>query len=316
MSRIEEALRRANQVALEPAQSGAGGQVEPLTTRVQGRVAMGAVVENRSEAEAAEAVSSVNVPVAPAATDGFGPATHSIEHVAENNNEKLIVSEVAQPTAVEQYRKLAAALHQVQTARGTRIVMVASATVGEGKTLTSVNLALTLSESFRRQVLLVDADLRRPTVHDLFQISNASGLNDGLKADHDGKLALIEVSPRLTVLPAGGPNQDPMSGLSSERMRRIIEEASARFEWVVLDTPPVGLLPDANLLAEMVDMIVLVIGAGSTPLHLVQSAVKALNRDRIVGVVLNRVDESQGAYQYYDYATTRRDRPNVAPMSA
>ena len=103
------------------------------------------------------------------------------------------------------------------------------------------------------------------------------------------------------MLPAGRPNPDPMCGLTSDRMRRIIDEAAAAYEWVVIDTPPVALLPDANLLAEMVDMVVLVIGAGTTPFEMVQRAVNAMDRNRIVGVVLNRVTRSPRAYQYYDY---------------
>jgi len=84
-------------------------------------------------------------------------------------------------------------------------------------------------------------------------------------------------------------------------MRRIIEEAAAKFEFVILDTPPITLLPDANLLAEMVDAVVFVIGAGSTPLPLIQRAIQALDRNRIVGVVLNRAVEQSSSYHYYEY---------------
>ena len=90
-------------------------------------------------------------------------------------------------------------------------------------------------------------------------------------------------------------------------MQRIIEEAAAKYEWVVLDTPPVGLLPDANLLAQMVDMIVFVIGAGTTPCAQIQRALAALDPTRIVGVVLNRGAEAKDSAQYYGYyaATSR-----------
>jgi tyrosine-protein kinase len=92
-----------------------------------------------------------------------------------------------------------------------------------------------------------------------------------------------------------------MGALTSARMRQVIEEASANFEWVVIDTPPVGLLSDANLLAAMVDMIVLVIGAGLTPYRLIERAVAALNHGRIVGVVLNRVVDAHASHHYYGY---------------
>ena len=142
--------------------------------------------------------------------------------------------------------------------------MVASAVAGEGKTLTALNLALTLSESYRRQVVLIDADLRRPRVHELLDISGVAGLNEALKGPGRSTLALVEVSPRLSVLPAGLPDPDPMGALTSRRMAEILDEAAARFDWVIVDTPPVVLLPDTNLLASMVDAAVLVIEAGRT----------------------------------------------------
>ena len=204
------------------------------------------------------------------------------------------------PAAAEQYRKLAASLHQLQMERGTRIIMVASAMASEGKTLTAANLALTLSGSFRRRVLLIDADLRRPAVHKVLDLPNVFGLNDGLNAPEEQKLTILEVSARLSVLPAGRPNPDPMSSLTSGRMRSIVKEAAARFDWVIIDTPPVELLPDAALLAEMVDGVILVVSAGRTPFRSIERAVKAIDRKLIVGVVLNRVADRSAA-QYYEY---------------
>ena len=140
-------------------------------------------------------------------------------------------------------------------------------------------------------MLLIDADLRRPTLHLWFKMSNASGLSEGLRATSDARLAVMPVSEYLSVLPAGPPDSDPMSLLTSDRLPRVIAEAREAFDWVIIDTPPIGLLPDANLLAAVVDAAVLVIHAGSTPLSLIQRAVDSLGRDRIVGVVLNRATE-------------------------
>lgn len=206
--------------------------------------------------------------------------------------EKLVVMKETSSISVEQYRKLAATLHQVQMERGSKVLMVASAVSGEGKTLTAVNLALTLSESYRRRVLLVDADLRRPQIHEVFQVPNVTGLNEGIKATDDQRLPVVEVSPRLVLLPAGRPDPDPMSLLTSDRMRRIITEAASAFDWVILDTPPVVLLPDTHLLARMTDLAVLVAAAGKTPYQMIARAVETLGRERIVGVVLNGVEES------------------------
>jgi capsular exopolysaccharide synthesis family protein len=200
----------------------------------------------------------------------------------------------------EQYRRLAAVLHDAQGTTGVRVVMVASALPSEGKTLTASNVALTLSESYRRRVLLIDADLRKPALHDLFRLATASGLIDGLEATSDIKLVLRQVSSHLWVLPAGRPTQDPMAGLTSERMRSVVEEAKASFDWVIIDTPPLMTLPDAHLLSSLVDGALLVVKAGSTPHDLVKRTAEMIGRNRVLGVVLNQAHElTEGAGAYY-----------------
>jgi protein-tyrosine kinase len=232
-------------------------------------------------------------------------------------NESLsgrIVSTPAAPAVLaERFRRLAASLHHAQLVDGLRTVMVTSADPGDGKTLTSANLALTLSESYRRQVLLIDADLRRPSLHDVFNVPNVSGLNDGLKAPSDARLNVIKISETLTLLPAGRPDPDPMSSLTSARMAEILQEASQRFEWIIVDTAPLGLLADASLLARMVDRSLLVIRAGQTPHASVERAVNALGREHILGVVLNAVEATAGEGAKYYYA---RDSDSADPPAA
>ena len=216
---------------------------------------------------------------------------------------KVVGTEGFPGAAQEQYRKLAAILHHAQVERGVKVIMTSSAMPGEGKSLTAVNLALTLSESYHRRVLLVDADLRRPTVQRIFGIPPISGLNDGLKGGEDRQMALTTVSERLFVLPAGRPEADPMSGLTSERMRRLITQAAATFEWVIVDSPPVGLLPDASLLSAIVDGVLLVVRAGKAPFSLVKRTVESLSHERILGVVMNAIDvaHDRNAGGYYEY---------------
>jgi len=246
--------------------------------------------------------------VDPAAIESV-PATREVPPSPEDAKkaERLILGPV-EPIVIEQYRKLVVSLSQMEVERESRIVMVASAMAGEGKSLTAANLALTLSASFRRQVLLIDADLRRPTIHTVLQIPNGSGLHEALMSPEPQRPSLVQYSPTLTVLTAGQANGDPMALLTSDRMRAILEQAGAKFEWVVIDTPPAGLLPDANVLAEMVDLILLVIAAGSTPFPTVRRAVDALDAKRIAGVVLNRVAAipSSTYHGYYDYARAAR----------
>lgn len=225
------------------------------------------------------------------------------ERIDSRLTEKIVVDQNMSPASREQYRRMAAVLHDAHNTQGLQVVMVASAAAGEGKTLTASNLALTFSESYQKRVLLIDADLRRPALHSVFRLDASMGLGDGLISQTESKMLVRQVSQRLAVLPAGRPSSDPMAGLTSERMRQLIEEARQSFDWVIIDTPPVMLLPDAHLLAAMVQGVVMVVRAGATPFDMIKRAVDTIGRNRILGVVLNRADTSAGPdhYTYYGY---------------
>jgi len=212
---------------------------------------------------------------------------------------KLVVSEDIMPATVEQYRRLAAVLHDLQAQGGLKTVMVSSAAPGEGKTLTIANLALTLSESYHQRVLLIDADLRHPSLHHVFGIPNEVGLTDAVRAG--GKpVPPVEISPGLSILTAGRPVSSPLAMLTSEHVRTVIADAALRVDWVLLDTPPVGLLPDAQLVARLTDGVLFVIAAGVTPYYLVQRCIAELGADRIVGTILNRVEQQRDdTHDYY-----------------
>ena len=246
--------------------------------------------------EEQEAVPSVAVGAAPGSI---------FERLDPRMAGKIVVDQAMKPIFREQYRRLAATLHQAQVERDLKVIMIVSAVAGEGKTLTAANLALTLSESYHRQVLLVDGDLRRPSLHAVLNVTAHGGLSEGLFADAEPKLTLHQISPRLALLPAGRPMSDPMAGLTSERMRRIIGEARTAFDWVIVDTPPVGLLPDGHLLASMGDGALLVVRAGGPSHALIQRAIESIGRDRVLGVVLNKAEEvaGEGYYYRYDYRT-------------
>jgi len=174
---------------------------------------------------------------------------------------------------------------------------------GDGKSHVVVNLALTLSESYRRRVLLIDADLRRPSLHRMFRVSNTRGLSEALKAETDEHVAAVRISETLTLLPAGRSESSPLGGLSSGRMKRIVVDAVSRFDWVIVDSPPVGVLADARLVAEMVDAAILVVRAGVTRLPDLEAAADALGHERILGLVFNAVDpiDIRGGSDYSHY---------------
>jgi capsular exopolysaccharide synthesis family protein len=217
--------------------------------------------------------------------------------------EKLVVGADVLPGMREHFGKVAASLFNLRESREIKVVMIVSAVPGEGKTLTATNLALTLSESYRCRVLLVDGDLRRPTLHQVFDAPNKAGLKDALAADGVAPLPTVRISSHLELLTAGTAGIDPMSALTSERMRLVVRQAAGEFDWIVIDTPPAELLPDARILASLADAAILVVEAASTKYELAQRAVENIGRDRFVGVVLNQLTDARdaGDYSYYGY---------------
>ena len=226
------------------------------------------------------------------------------EHVDVRYKGKIVLDAAVSPQSREQYRRLAASLHHAQAVSGIKVVMVTSALVGEGKTLTASNVAMTLSESYKKEVLLVDADFRRPSVHAVFGIAPYPGLAESLTAEQNEKIRVRVGSSGLGVLTGGRPTSDPIAALTSERMRQLVQEARTTFDWVILDTPPLAMLTDANLVSAMTDGALIVVKAGETPWDLVDRAVQAVGRERTLGVVLNRVTSqlpSTGYDDYYNY---------------
>ena len=214
------------------------------------------------------------------------------------------VPAAGQTAAVEQYRRLAGALIQGQVEHGIKVVMVTSSLAAEGKSLTAANLALTLSRSYQRETLLIDADQRAPSLHEIFHVDNTRGLSDCLSSPDGSRAATLQLFSGLTLMTAGRPTSDPMGGLTSARLQQLIAEAAAAFDFVIIDTPPVTLVPDASLMVALVDAAVLVIAAGSTQYETIERAVKTLGRDKILGTVLNRADRASAAYYGYGYPRT------------
>lgn len=293
MSRVYDALERAG------ARIDAGG---PAATATPSAADLDFAVESPPDRPAAE----------PAAPPGVQPAALSTFHrIAAEYEGKTVLDVTIDAVSREQYRRLAASLHQAQAASGMKVVMVTSAVVGEGKTLTASNIALTLSHSYQKQVLLIDADLRRPSVQAVFGLPAGSGLAEGLASAESVPLPVHQVSPRLGILAAGRPTSDPIAALTSERMRRLVGDARRVFDWVILDTPPVALLTDAKLVSAMTDGVVVVVRAAYTPWDLVDRAVQAIGRERTFGIVLNRAAlpaHRAGYYaDYYQYYAASSD---------
>jgi protein-tyrosine kinase len=292
MSRIDEALKRVSGATVSD-------RCDPAVEETGLRVSDALIDQYPHETRPApQAVHRIEKPRRRVAVPLTGRA---IRHNGFDGSlkGKLVVADDTPSVSVEQYRRLAAAVHELQIDSGLKTLMVTSALPREGKTLTVTNLALTLTESYGRRVLLIDADLRRPSIHQVFNLANVKGLGELLRSDCQ-ELPAFEVTPRLSVLPAGRPDSNPIAGLTSDRMRELLEHSAASFDWVLVDAPPVTLLPDAQLLARLTRAVIFVIGAGSTPYAMVERAVTEVGRDSIVGTVLNRIgDQHIPATEYY-----------------
>jgi Mrp family chromosome partitioning ATPase len=147
----------------------------------------------------------------------------------------------------------------------------------------------------------------------MFALPSAEGLTDSLAARREGKLPVQQVTPTLWVLTSGAVMNDPMSLLVSPAMKQLLEDAKESFDWVVVDTPPIAILPDANLLAAMIDTTLLVVSARSTPYPMVQRAAQAVGTNRILGVVLNRAEKTglPANYGYYGTKNHQLDHPTT-----
>ena len=303
MSRIDEALKRVSDDRRDRHQPEAGpvGSIRTVDVLLEEYPE-----ETPARAERAEAVTRPRSAVAaPRAMQVTRPLRFDASVTG-----KLIGAGETPTVCVEQYRRLAASVHEVQVESGLKTLMVTSTLPREGKTLTISNLALTLSESYTRRVLLIDADMRRPSIHEVFNLPNATGLSELLRSDRR-ELPLFEVTRLLSVLPAGHPDSNPTAGLTSERMSTLLEESAKSFDWILVDAPPVTLLPDAHLLARLTRAVIFVIGAGSTPYPLVERAIADVGRESIVGTVLNRIsDQNIPATEYYSeyHAAATSDR--------
>ena len=279
MSRIHDALERTRSGAGDAAAAGAPSQAafEP--------------------ARSTDAPGDARSPQASRPRSAIaGSATISREHglvrLSSTWGERLAAGPHARPALVEQFRQLAGTLHHLQRTRRIRSVMVTSASPGDGKTLTAVNLALVLSESYRANVMLIDADLRNPSIPNFASSIDGATLSDALRAETDLRLALVQLTPTLTLLPAGPAIPNSIEALTSPRMRLILDEATERYDWVILDASPIGPATDPRLLTSMVDGSLFVIRAGVTQSEDVQRGIEALGRNHVLGVVLNGVEGS------------------------
>lgn len=186
---------------------------------------------------------------------------------------------------------------------GPRVLAFTSASPGEGKSTVAAGLAILFAQN-RSRVLLIDADLRRPSIHRLMDVPQSPGLSGILAAIQPGDLQPRRGPvPGLDVVPAGAPQNLSAERLGSEAMKTLLSQARASYDWVVIDCPPALGLSDAAVIATLADGIVVVCSGNKTPRQAVRHVADQLHtvRARLLGVVLNRVDLQRHSYYYGRY---------------
>lgn len=224
----------------------------------------------------------------------------------------VVVTDSRSPAA-EAFRVIRTNLEFAAPDVGVRVLVVSSPLAAEGKSTTAANLALAVAQAGRR-VLCVDADLRRPSLHRLFNVPSTPGLSSILvgRATVEQARRVVASAPALELLPAGPLPPNPSELLGSARFTEFLAAARAAYDLVLLDVPPVLGMADAPLAARHADGVVLVVRAGFTRREALRGAVEALRRAdaHVVGVVLNGVRGGAGYYYRYTYTRSRdRSRP-------
>jgi len=288
MSRVHDALRRAEESGLAAQEFGIGSARSEEVRSSE----FGPVNGNR-----AAGLPPVRLNLHPGMLNDapkvpFQPATES--HLLDLNN--------SHETPAEEFRTLRTRLNHLQTLQPLHTIIITSPSPAEGKTFAAVNLALAQAHFAESAVLLADFDLRRPIIHSLFQVDRAPGLSDYLMGECTFAQALRRVEGmNLYLMTAGTPVKNPLELLNMRQAKALFEELPRLFNWAVFDTPPLLFSADANLLATLADGTVLVVKIGSTTYDNVLRAMQSLCENNVLGIVANgaRASELYSKYTYY-----------------
>jgi capsular exopolysaccharide synthesis family protein len=209
-----------------------------------------------------------------------------------------------QAQQAEQYRSVKARVEYLGRVAGKplQVLVVTSPSPGDGKTLTALNLSLVLSQDTARDTLLIEADLRRPSMRGFFEDAPREGLVEVLNNEIKLSTALIRPEgSRLLILPAGARPSHPAELLASPKMLRLLQILRRRFDYIVLDTPPVTAVVDADQLSSQADGVIMVVRAAATPRKLVRKAMDVVAKHPVVGIILNDVKTTPIDRYYHPY---------------
>lgn len=281
MSRVHEALRRAEQAGVPSAVPGQAATVS--VDQLSGRVNAAVATETQQLAD---------------------DVLRKIKVIPFKQSDEAMLIDPTRPNEAptEEFRTLRTRLNHMQSLQPIHTTVITSPSPAEGKSFAAANLALAQSQLAGNYTLLADFDFRRPIVHNLFQTDRSPGITDYLQ----GKIQLHEAIRRvgdsnLFIMPAGEAVINPLELLNLREVKVMLDRLPDLFNWVILDSPPLLFAADANLLSTLCHGTILVVRIGSTTIDSVTRAMQSLCQNNVLGIVVNgaRRGELYSKYTYY-----------------
>lgn len=303
MSRVHDALRRAEQGGVAPGETVGTPAAPPQGAYTQ-------------------ALPGSQVLAGVAAALAVPGLLEQVQEIPYTPAPEALLMDISRPqdTPSEEFRSLRTRLNHLQNLQPIHSVVITSPSPAEGKSFTAANLALAESQLAGHSTLLADFDFRRPVIHNLFQIERAPGATDFLLGNAPLASAMRKIAgANLYVMPAGTVVRNPLELLNLREVKSLFEDLPKLFNWVILDSPPLLFSADANLLGTLTDGTILVVRIGYTTIDMVTRAMQSLCENNVLGVVVNgaRAGELYSKYTYYysryGYEHHRHEEPEAEP---
>ena len=309
MSRVFEALTKATQEKGRQPDS----ELTAIYSRANEGVALESVSSNVERLISANGHSFEIPALSPRSTNGSKSWREKIEELVfgwdlrRYATHPIVALEEESP-ASEQYKILREQLKRLRREAGIRTIVITSPVKRDGKTTVAVNLAASIALDYEEKVLLIDADLRAPSVHRYFNADPSPGLTDYLSSNSTAALKGLIRDTHLSglrIVPAGKPSRFASELLAKDRMQRLIDDIHTMLpgHMIIIDSPPVLATPDPLVLSRQVDGVIMVIRAGKTPKDYLAKALSSFSVNKVLGVVLNGADLGLGSKYYYYYSS-------------
>lgn len=314
MSHIFDALQRAETERGRTRVRGATellqrAEREAATERHTGRSGRGATAVRVMPPPTQEMILEVQDDFAADAAGQDGNAEDSVSRVLEGFGvleaefpleSRLVCLTDRDSAAAEAFRLLGVRLRDLRRNRPLQKLLITSTVPAEGKSTVAANLATTLALGTQQPVLLLEGDVRRPTLLNLFRLPESTGLCDWLHGDCKLKECIWRLKDSgIWILPAGSAPDDPLALMQSARLTELLEQLAGWFEWIVIDSPPVLPLADTSVWTRVADGILLVARRGITRRKQLQRGVEALDARKLIGAVMNSATGTSDRDYYY-----------------